>query len=474
MWIAAAWALISVTVARVSLFASPQRALCNRIFLTWILLIPLSTIVAPGPIPLALSAATLVLLKPADSVHKIAYFLGVLPALPDFYFYQIPFPGLQNLIEMSYFKVAVVVILLPIFFSYANSKAKDRLSSWNLIDKFVVIFSLYVSFMTLRDATLTSMLRAVVDQFITVVIPYFAISRTLSNKKAFHTALWGFYFMAAITAWIAIFETVVQWEFYRINTAERYSMRSGLLRISTTMNSSSLCTAVIGGFVIAEYFRPKTKSANLQVWVFRFLFVAAFFLTGNRGGIVQFAVAMFSLYSLKNLSIGTRRVMLVCGLIGTLTVVVAWNTVDWSLIDETGTFEYRVNLIDASMPQFLDYPLFGQTNYEDSRHFDHLWQKSYAHSGGKYLDITNWYLQVLLQFGLIGFVLFVAPFFMSASSLYQKISTFRSSDEQKLLYVCTFCLLVPFLIVIVTVSNVSLMPVFAIIFLSFARALTRF
>ena len=109
-----------------------------------------------------------------------------------------------------------------------------------------------------------------------------------------------------------------------------------------------------------------------------------------------------------------------------------------------------------------------------NRHFEHLTQNfEHLQLGGNFVDITNWYLQVLLQFGLTGFVLFVAPFFMSAGALYQKISTLHSSDDRKLLYVCTFCLLVPFLIVIVTVSNVSLMPVFAIIFLSFARALTR-
>ena len=124
MWIAAAWAFISVTAAGISVLASPLGSLGNRIFLTWILLIPLTTVLPPGPIPLALSAVILVLLKPVDPAETVAYFLGVFPAIADFYSYQIPFPGMRLLIEMTYFKVAVIVILLPVAVSYATSTAQ--------------------------------------------------------------------------------------------------------------------------------------------------------------------------------------------------------------------------------------------------------------------------------------------------------------------------------------------------------------
>ncbi len=467
---AAVWAFISLSAARASALWAWPGGLGNRIVLTWVLFIPFTILMTPGPLPLVASGVLLAVLMPRDPADKVAYFIGVFPAIADFFSWNVPFPGMRYLIQMTYFKVAILVILLPIVVTNLTAKRDDTKINWNLVDSFVVFFAVYVAMMTLRDASFTAMLRVVVDQFIVIVVPYLAISRALRSKENVDRALWGFFFMAVITGWIVAFSSILQWEFYNIHDTPGFTFRNGRLRVSSTMNTASVCTAVACGFVIAEYFRQQSLLPRLQVWGLQILFIFAIFGTGNRGGLLQVAIAVAAMFGLRVLGVGIRRVLLIVGLIG---IFVVWPMIDWVSVDPT--FAYRAELISASMQQFYDYPIFGQVGYSASHHFDHLGQSFITITGEReerFIDVVNWYLQVLLEYGLIGLLSFALPPLLTVSWLYRQSASATASDEEKRLYRCFFGIFAAFLIAIATTSGNSLMPLFFIVLLGMARAMT--
>ena len=132
MILATAWAYFSLLTARISMSPTKLDTLANRIFLTWALCVPLSTIFSSGIIPMAGSAVLLLMLTPKDRLDRVAYFLGVFPAVIDAYDFMVPFPGMNYLIELTYFKVAVLVILLPVVASNFAQQRKVDSMSWNV------------------------------------------------------------------------------------------------------------------------------------------------------------------------------------------------------------------------------------------------------------------------------------------------------------------------------------------------------
>lgn len=470
MWSAAAWAFISLTFSRASVLFNAQIGLCNRIFLTWGACIPLTILMPPGPIPIVASAVVLLVLMPRDPVEKIAYFIGVFPAVADFYAFNMPFPGMNYLIKLSYFKVAILVILLPIAISNVMSKRQPNPQiNWNLVDSCVIFFAVYVALMTLREASFTATLRVVVDQFIVIVVPYLAISRTLTTKDAVDRALWGFLFMAVLTAWATAFSFLIQREFYTIHDTPGFTFRHGLLRVSTTMNTASVCSAAVCGFVIAQYFRKQSLMPRLQVWILYLVFFAALLGTANRGGQLQLGLALMAIFGLKTLGVGFRRLLLIGG---ALALLIIWPMIDWVAIDPT--FAYRADLISASMLQFADHPFFGQVNFSANHYFDHLGQ-SFSRFGvreERFIDVVNWYLQVLLEYGLVGLLSFALPLLITVSWLYRQCSSSEVGSDEKLLFRYFVALFGAFVVVMATTSGISLMPLMLIILLAIARALT--
>ena len=466
MILATAWAYFSLLTARLSMYPTKLDTLANRIFLTWALCVPLSTLFSSGFIPMAGSALLLLILTPKERLDRVVYFMGVFPAVIDAYDFMVPFPGMNYLIELTHFKIAVLVVLLPIVLSNLTQQRKTDPMSWNIVDTFVVALSIYIALMSLRDATFTAMLRNMVDQMITVVVPYFAITRTLCSKESLDKALWGLYLTAVITAWIILISSLIQWEFYRIHSPGSFAGRNNFLRVGSTMNTASVCTAVTCGFVIAEYLKDQLQLSKLQVWIQRPAFIAALFFTGNRGGWLQLILAVLAIFILKRFGKGARRVIFVSGVIGAFF---AFPSIDWASIDRT--FEFRAELIEASMPQFYDYPMFGQPNYSASPHFDVVAQYGHSSGGRRFIDVVNWYLQMLLAFGLVGAILFAMQPLSAASKLHKRYSLPETSAGVKSLCLYAFAMLSSFIIVIGTTSGMSLMPAYFILLVAFGRAI---
>ena len=121
-----------------------------------------------------------------------------------------------------------------------------------------------------------------------------------------------------------------------------------------------------------------------------------------------------------------------------------------------------------------DHPLFGETLFRENISFDDLAQRFPSALGGeRHIDIVNWYLQVLLEFGFIGLFLFVFPLLRTLSKLYKGVTQTNLDEQTRSMGVCVIALLVSFLLVIATTSNLSLMPVFAMLYLAIGQSIIR-
>jgi O-antigen ligase len=134
--------------------------------------------------------------------------------------------------------------------------------------------------------------------------------------------------------------------------------------------------------------------------------------------------------------------------------------------DEYGTFDYRSLVYEASFDFIKTSPLFGDVDYLYSGYFDHLF------TGLGIIDIVSVYLQFMLEYGLVGLVLFCLPFLIVVLSLTRQLLFSPQMDKTYQQYCAMYLsLLLGYLFVIATTSTVSLVDNFGIIFLAFGRAL---
>jgi O-antigen ligase len=116
--------------------------------------------------------------------------------------------------------------------------------------------------------------------------------------------------------------------------------------------------------------------------------------------------------------------------------------------------DYRQRLLDNSLIVFQRNPYFGSASYLETPEMQSMKQ------GQGIIDIVNSYLAILLEYGLVGLVLFLAIFVSVLVGIYKILRRFKSREEEYyLLGVTILGVLVSILITIYTVSSITLIPV---------------
>jgi O-antigen ligase len=272
---------------------------------------------------------------------------------------------------------------------------------------------------------------------------------------------------------MAAASTALRWDFYRLWdfwTAREF--RGGFLRIQLTTNTASLCTMLAMALAAFELVRSKESRFGLESWGIRGLIAFAVFVTGNRGGLIQLIMTFAAFSALSHLGARTRSLMITAGVIVLIGVATSFQSIDWSRFDERGTFQYRADLISASLRQISEAPLFGRRDYLDLGHFDHLRQFHIA--SDDFVDVVIYYLQIALEFGLVGLAPFVFAYFSVLIALYRRLDAPGLDDVERRQRIATISMLAPYLFVIATTSNVSLLPMLGTMMLGIGSAQLRF
>ena len=437
----------------------------GRGFVIWAAAAPLIFFVLNPLIIIVVLGALMLVLAPTGASQRVALFILVVPSVPEFIEAFIPFPGINFLAALNNYGLAVIVLLLPVLL-YPRPDDHPR-ETWTLSSLCLFAYVAYSAVMMAGAINATSGLRFFAEQLIVLVTPYLVMVRALKSPDDLELSLRAFLACSIILASVATIVTLQQWDFYRlyepvtILTAPDY--RSGWLRVAATANTHSLGFHFAAALLVLERLKSSLRLSGLRLTLLRALLFAGLIATGSRGALVAFAVSIGVYLVITAARPAARRTYFALfGLAGVAATIWLLSG-DYSKVDPYGTFAYRQLLLSTSLPFILDHLFFGDLHFASSGKFGQLLQ------GQGIIDITNLYLQIALNLGMIGFTLIFLVFAQSARGL---VIGARREAIGKEAPTCAVLLaiLIGWLAFVATTSDVGLTMYLGILFAALGRA----
>ena len=437
----------------------------GRGFVIWAAAAPLIFFV-PNPLSVILVLGALMLfLAPAAASQRVALFIVVAPSVPLFIEAYIPFPGINFLAALNNYRLAVIVLLLPVlFYRHADEHARQ---SWTLSDFCLLAYAAYTAAMVAGAINTTSGLRFFVEQLIVLIAPYLVVVRALKSPEDLEICLRAFLACSIILAMVAMMATLKQWDFYRLTepltVLAAPDFRSGWLRVTATATTHSLGFHFAAALLVLERLKSSLKLGALRLTLLRALLFSSLIVTGSRGALAALAVSIGVYLICTTARPAVRRTYFALfGLAGVAATIWLLSG-DYAKVDPYGTFAYRQLLLSTSLQYIQDHLFFGDLSFTSSGKFDQLLQ------GQGIIDITNLYLQIALNFGLIGFALI---FLVFAQSIRGLVIGARREAIRKEAGTCAVLLaiLIGWLALVATTSDAGLTMYLGILFAALGRA----
>jgi len=369
---------------------------------------------------LIVAAGLLLLTMPAESGSRVAFFAISFAALPAYMTAPLPFPGLQHFLNITQLKVAVIALLLPLIIIVKKTNKPTKTIS--LTDFILLVFITYISVRGLYissaavHSSATGALRMFVDQVLTLSAPYLLIRYAIRSVEDLAVFLHGVLIASVLLGSTVLVAAFKQWDFYYLFAPPGLAYvetRSGFIRVHATLNNSSVGFFLLVGLVLLEVLRRQIHISLIALNSMRIVFLAGLPMTDSRGVIGAGGVVTILYFTNLINHKFLRRIVSVgifmAGIVGSLWLL----TGDFSSIS-SDSFSYRQNLLSTSYNYILKYPFFGDFNYLSSGYFDHLIQ------GQGIIDVTNLYLQIVLQHGLVGLALFFSAILFPMITLLRK------------------------------------------------------
>lgn len=410
----------------------------------------------------ALFALTIVIHLPKKPENRIYYYLFLLCALPQFYIIIPSIAGLPWLFPMTYSRMAVLTILLFIYF---KTPAKPKLFQLKS-DKYVIWLLTLMMLLKFRDDTITNGLRQSFLIFIDFFIPYFILSRHISDTETLKKALYALILGLLPLAVIGLFETIKTWllfgEMYMelLDKGIGYQMRAGSLRATaSTSGGPVLGFIMVISFGLLLYLKPYISNKKIILlggiiiiscllvtkargpWLGLIVLVSAYLYTGPAGirKIIKYSLLSLSTLPILLLTPTGQRFIDLLPFIGTT---------------RADTITYRERLIDNSWIVFQQNPWFGSSSYLETPEMRSMVQ------GEGIIDIVNSYIQIALEYGSVGLSFFLLILF-TLLWRNRKIIKRLPSTETDLIHIgrVLFAVLASIIFMIFTVSSVNYIPI---------------
>lgn len=404
---------------------------------------------------------------PKQALSRVCIYVLLLGSLPMMHII-VPGLGVFNyLFKLHYALALSILVLFPIFLNLLKTVDKDlRLFSLPA-DKFVVLFVVLMSLLNFRDDTFTNGVRFIFLDFIGLFLPYYVISRSITTVEGMNKFLSALLISVGIFALIAIFETVKHWHIYnhlvqhltglsRVTTSE---VRGGMLRAAVTfMTPIVLGTVLTIGFGVYLYMAAFIRNKKLMK-IIPIMLVVALICTVSRGPWVGFTflIVVYIWTGRKKFATYTK---VMAGFVVLLPVLLM-SSFGQKFIDllpfvgtiRAETVDYRARLFDMASIVVQRNPLFGSTTYIDTPEMQTMIQ------GEGIVDVVNTYLQVVLEYGWAGLILFIAIFMSLLTSIYSLNKRIDTKNEGLFrLGRSLFSILSTTALIIYTVSSVDYLP----------------
>lgn len=394
--------------------------------------------------------------------NPIALFFFLVLALPQIKV-EIPgFAGIRYFLSVDYVRILSAIVLVPVCLQARKlAVANGSKAYWS--DKVLAAYVvLSLALQTQYDVG-TNVVRSALGWVIDVLVPYYAISRSVKDMKSFRDVLMSFVVAAMLASLVGVFEFVRHWILYASAGAALgvvwepgYLARGDYLRASATSGQSIVLGYVIVvaiGFFLALWQAVPKKLAYASGMLLLFAGVVSPLSRGPWVGLVLLLL-IFTLMGDKPM----QRV-LKFGLAGLPAgVALLFTDMGQKAIDYlpfVGTVDkenvtYRQNLFDTSFQIILDNPFFGSTDY--LLHMEELRQ------GQGIIDLVNTYLIVGLNTGFVGLGLYVLFFALVMLAAFKQMLHTPMRSEMHAVGQALLAVMVSVLAIIATVSPIYHVP----------------
>ncbi|MES2992947.1 MAG: O-antigen ligase family protein [Pseudomonadota bacterium] len=363
--------------------------------------------------------------------HPTAVYLLLLLAVPPASL-PIPMPLINQLFELSNFRILEFAILVPAAFRILGSERSQR--GWGrTADVLVLAFGALQLVLYVPYETFTHTMRRAFLFMLDTYFLYYVFSRAAANREALRDSLCSFWLACAIIAPIALFETLKGWLLFT-GIPERWgdpNTLSWLLRGDSLRAQASVGHSLTMGYVLAIAFGfwlylaghlDSKRNAWLGgIWLWLGLLAAysrAPWLVAAAAGCIYLLGSPAGRRGLVRTVIGLAVIAVPflmtpqgARLVETLPFI---GTVDQFNVD------YREQLATLSWQLIKLNPMFGSPFA--AQHMESLRQ------GQGIIDIVNTYAWVSLFYGLVGCALFVGAFAFPLARCLFAIRALRSSD----------------------------------------------
>jgi O-antigen ligase len=412
--------------------------------------------------------ASLILLgaNTREQNHLALFFTGLFAVPPAAA--QIPGLGLVNyLFDLTHLRVLSLAVLLPAYFvvrRHPGTPAFGRL--W--ADRFLGAYLLVLVILQLRETTGTDTLRQGFYVFLDVFLPYYLASRALREITDFRDALLAFVLAAFVLAAVGLFEAVRHWLLYNALIPllglrwgyAGYLGRTGLLRASASTGhpiALGYAMAVAIGFYL---FLVQGVQSRVQRWLGGLLLAGGLVAPLSRGPWVGAAALVTTYLAIGPHAIRRLGMLALAGIASLPLLAIAPG--GQKVLDmlpfignvEKENIDYRQRLFANSVIVIERNPWLGSVNYRQAPEMQELQQ------GQGIIDIVNTYLGVALESGLVGLSLFTGFFVAVLWGIYRGLRHIRDkTDECHLLGRALLATLVAILVILVTVSSITVIPI---------------
>lgn len=399
--------------------------------------------------------------------NKFALFFVLLFAVPRISA-DIPGFGLVNfLFSIDYVRLLSLTILLPAYLSLR--KKSDTLAfGKNWPDKLLLVYLILDVVLLMRDTSFTDAMRGGLYNFTDAFLPYYVASRGLKNFQQLKEVIIAFALASLLASVIAIFEYSKFWLLYSslgdaLNI--KWDMGKYLGRGTDLRALSSLGQPIVLGYVMVVAFgfylciAKSIKSRILRLLGLA-LILGGLFTSLSRGPWVGAAALIIIFivtgpHAIKRLSMSLVAVLLVVPLLGNIPGgKKIMNLIPFIGSTEKETIDYRSKLLDGAFIVFKRYPMLGSVKYRDELANLDLTQ------GEGIVDVVNSYIDVVLEYGLVGLSLFLGFFWLVLLSIYRSMKKVADKKSEVHLFGRTLlsCLLA-ILVIIFTVSSIGIIPI---------------
>lgn len=427
----------------------------------WLCSIPILFLLKVKLVALLLCGALAAALAPRSKAERLGFYILALPAVPASFSAAIPFPGINYLIIINFSIVLFIFVLLQSLFAARQTPTVKYAPPTSAA---IVIFSMALVALSFRDQNLTSGLRAGVEVLLSYTFLYFGAVHLIDSKKNFDHIFSSFIFLSIILFFSGFITQFRDWNYYSYLSDGGFAdVRGGILRVEATLVPALVGFVNAIGIVATSYFRDRKKLNAATAWLLRIAFMISAALTYSRGAwLAMFAsLAVYYFFTRAPKTLRPILMWIIMLILTPATFVLLLNS-NLNSIDNYGTFSYRQELLKATWIHAQQFPLFGDANFIERPHFAHLRQ------GQGIIDFVNYYVQIVVEYGFVGLILFLAPWVLLIIGLLRlprRDPKFWGGPSERI-RAALLSIVIGYLVLAATISAVSYIAHFGVLILA--------